>query len=103
MKHLKTGEWVQAGFGCDVFLTSFPETYFVFMFYGMEFVINIGGPSIDGYEKWLTENDNISPIIERIGLKLVTKIENDKTGYFLEGDFDSNKGILFDQMGFKKK
>lgn len=84
MHHPKTDKWVQAGFGYDLLLTSFPETYFVFIFYGMEFVINIGGPSIKGYENWLIENNNISPVIERIGLKLVSKIENGKPNFFLE-------------------
>ena len=55
MRHPKTGEWVQAGFGHDILLTSHPETYFVFMLYGVEFVINLGGPSVKGYENWLHE------------------------------------------------
>lgn len=54
MEHPDTGEWVQFGFGCDLLLISIPETYFVFSSYGHEFVINLGGPAIKGYQQWLS-------------------------------------------------
>lgn len=102
MRHPKTGKWVQAGFGFEIFLTPRPETYFAFLFYGMEFVINLGGPSIKGYEDWLIENNNISPAIERLGIKLVTKINNNKTEYFLEGSFDASAGKNFDAIRLRR-
>ncbi|NHM07610.1 HNH endonuclease [Flavobacterium sp. CYK-4] len=86
MVHPDTGEWVQVGFGHDVMVTPNRETYFVFLYYGIEYVINIGGPSIKGYEKWLDENNNISPMVERHGLKLVTRETQGKIMYFLEGE-----------------
>jgi len=38
------------------------EMYFIIAFKGVEFVINTAGSSIYGYEKWLKNNDNISPL-----------------------------------------
>jgi hypothetical protein len=37
-------------------------TYFVFALLGMEFAINIAEPEIHGYQQWLYEHDNISPL-----------------------------------------
>lgn len=103
MRHPETNEWVQAGFGFDILLTPKPETYYIFLFYGMEFVINLGGPSIKGYEEWLIQNDNISPAIERIGIKLISEVNNGKTSYYLEGNFDASVGALFDKMHYEEK
>lgn len=38
------------------------ELYFVLIVFGIEFVINLGGPYIDGYLKWLERHNNISPL-----------------------------------------
>ena len=38
------------------------EAYFVLAIFGVEFVINIGGPEIEGYERWLIENNGRSPL-----------------------------------------
>ncbi|MDF2544942.1 MAG: hypothetical protein K0S47_4660 [Herbinix sp.] len=38
------------------------EMYFVIALWGMEFAINMGGPYIEGYEKWLKEHGNVSPL-----------------------------------------
>lgn len=103
MRHPETNEWVQAGFGFDILLTPKPETYYIFLFYGMEFVINLGGPSIKGYEEWLKQNDNISPAIERMGIKLISRVTRGKTVYYLEGDFDARIGACFDKMHYKSK
>ena len=100
MRHPETDEWVQAGFGYDFLITPVPETYFVFIFYGMEFVINVGGPSITGYEQWLFTNKYISPVVERLGIKLVETSNNGRIEYFLEGDFNMLNGTLFDQALF---
>jgi hypothetical protein len=97
MRHPKTGEWVQAGFGHDLLVTSRRETFFVFVLYGVEFVINLGGPSIKGYEEWLNLNNNISPMIERMGVKLIEKEINKKNEYFLDGSLDAMNGIIFDK------
>lgn len=84
MRHPETDEWVQAGFGCRWFITKREETLFVFCFYGIEFVINLGGPSIAGYQEWLRENNGISPIVEGIGLTLMTRLEEGRTVNYLE-------------------
>ena len=97
MRDPETAQWKQIGVGHDLFLTSVPETFFVFAMYGEEFVINVGGPSVKGYEEWLKENDNISPLVERVGSKLVSKIIDGNVIYFLEGDSDIVKGTQFDK------
>ncbi|TRX32557.1 HNH endonuclease [Flavobacterium sp. ZT3R18] len=102
MRHPDTGEWVQIGFGSDTMLTSRKETYFVFLYYGMEFAINLGGPSVKGYEEWLIKHNNISPLVERIGVERIEKIVNKQTEYFLEGVFDIRKGIYFDKENLGK-
>jgi hypothetical protein len=38
------------------------ELYFILAIFGVEMAINMGGPSIDGYEAWLNENDGASPL-----------------------------------------
>lgn len=42
--------------------TKLSELYFVVAFKGFEFVINMAGGSVEGFEKWLTDNNNISPL-----------------------------------------
>jgi hypothetical protein len=84
MQHPKTNDWVQAGFGCRWFMTKRKETLFVFCFYGVEFVINLGGPSDAGYQEWLSENNGISPIVEGIGLTLTTRSEEKRIVHYLE-------------------
>lgn len=96
MQHPETGEWVQAGFGHDLLITSRREIYFVFLIYGVEFVINTGGPSVRGYEEWLEQHNGISPMVERVGAGLSTKVTDGKRQHFLEGDFEVKKGITFD-------
>jgi len=38
------------------------EFYFVIAIFGMEYAINLGGNSIEGYNAWLEKKDNISPL-----------------------------------------
>ena len=38
------------------------EMCFVFVCFGIEYVINLVGPEIEGYKKWLKKNDNKSPL-----------------------------------------
>jgi len=98
MRHPDTNEWVQAGFGCGWFMNKRRETLFAFGFYGTEFVINVGGPSIRGYEEWLEDHGNISPMVERLGCYLVTEGEGPMRSYYLHGTSDPSKGIEFDKL-----
>ncbi|MCF7912927.1 MAG: HNH endonuclease [Candidatus Cloacimonetes bacterium] len=36
------------------------ETYLVIAIFGIEYAINLAGPTIDGYMKWIDSNENIS-------------------------------------------
>lgn len=38
------------------------EIFFVLALFGQEMVMNIGRPSLEGWEKWLAQNDNVSPL-----------------------------------------
>lgn len=97
MRHPDTNEWVRAGFGCGWFMNKRRETLFAFCFYGVEFVINVGGPSIRGYEEWLKDHGNISPLVERLGCHLDTEGEGRSRSYYLHGKFNMRKGIEFDR------
>lgn len=46
----------------DFLFLSNGEIYFVIAMFGIEYAINLGGPSIDGYKEWLINNNNISPL-----------------------------------------
>lgn len=84
MVHSETGKWVQVGFGHDILLTSLPETYFIFVYYGTEYTLNVGGPSTTGFEAWLKENNGQSPILKSMGVDLVQRNINGKIEFFLE-------------------
>ncbi len=102
MRNPETGEWKQAGFGCTLFPTKYGETFFVFCFYGVEIVMNLGGPSIGGYEDWLSDHGGISPIIERLGGKITEEGEGKAKRTYIHGSFDAAGGKEFDkryQMG----
>ncbi len=98
MRHPDTNAWVPVGFGCSLFMTKHLETLFAFCFYGIEFVINVGGPSIRGYEEWLVDNGNISPMVERLGCRLVTEGEGKSQRHYLHGDFVLKNGLAFDKL-----
>lgn len=66
-------------------------------------MINIGGPSIKGYERWLEENNNISPVVERYGLKLVTKEIQGEIIYFLEGESKDSNAFFFEVQRYMAK
>jgi hypothetical protein len=38
------------------------EVYFAMAIFGVEYVINLGGPSLDGFSTWLSKNGNESPL-----------------------------------------
>jgi hypothetical protein len=46
----------------DFLATSWGEWFFVLVIFGLEFAINLGGPDIEGYERWLRENNEVSPL-----------------------------------------
>jgi hypothetical protein len=98
MRHPETDEWVQAGFGCCLFMNRRQETLFAFVFYGVEFVVNVGGPSIAGYQEWLRIHNDISPLVERLGCRLVVEGEDKSKLHYLHGSFDSKAGLDFDKM-----
>lgn len=49
----------------DILHTDKGEYYFIIILFGIEFVINYGGPEIDGYLKWLEDNNGISPLYSK--------------------------------------
>jgi hypothetical protein len=84
IRHPLTNSWVRVGFGYNLFLTKRPETFFAFCLFGVEYVINLGGPSIKGYEEWLEENRFQSPLIEGVGMRLTARHVNGEVTYFLD-------------------
>jgi hypothetical protein len=102
MRNKESGKWVTAGIGYDLLVTSRKETYFVFVYHGQEFVINTGGPSIKGYEEWLEQHGGISPFLERYGVKVVKKVVNGKSVYYIEGEHNLKNGIEFDRFHFSQ-
>jgi hypothetical protein len=46
----------------DILITPSQEYYFVIAIFGEEYSINLGGAEIDGYMRWLEENNNVSPL-----------------------------------------
>jgi len=46
----------------DFLVTSWGEWFFVLAIFGLELTINLGGPEIQGYERWLRENNEASPL-----------------------------------------
>jgi HNH endonuclease len=76
MRHPTTNEWVKVGIGQGLFHTPSPETYYSIVLYGTEFTINVGGPNVEGLERWLTENGNVSPYLSFSRLRLFTAVDN---------------------------
>ncbi|WP_421773816.1 HNH endonuclease [Gracilimonas sp.] len=58
----KNGKLVQTLFELDILVTEKNEYYFIFALFGIELTINIGGPELEGYEKWLEKNNYVSPL-----------------------------------------
>lgn len=56
------GPWEQVIHESDFLVTSWGEWFFVLAIFGLELAINLGGPDIEGYERWLKENNQISPL-----------------------------------------
>jgi hypothetical protein len=51
------------------------ELYYVLVIMGIEYVVHLAAPEIDGYELWLKKNNNISPI-EKYGEKRIPNIRS---------------------------
>jgi hypothetical protein len=58
----ESGRVVQLVHESDILVMDTNEWYFVVAIFGLEFVINYGGPEIEGYVQWLEEHDHISPL-----------------------------------------
>jgi len=43
-------------------VTENQEWFFVFVLFGLELTINLGGPEIDGYVNWLNKHKHVSPL-----------------------------------------
>lgn len=84
MRHPQTNEWVKAGIGQGLFHTDAPETYFSICLYGTEFVINVGGPNIDGFERWLRQNNQASPFLTHSRQRVAFHNDMGSTTYRLE-------------------
>jgi len=48
----------------DILVTTTNEHYIVVAIFGEEFALNLGGPELDGYERWLKANKNVSPLYQ---------------------------------------
>jgi hypothetical protein len=59
---LPRGEPEQVIHESDFLVTPCGEWFFVLAIFGLELAINLGGPEIEGYERWLRENSNASPL-----------------------------------------
>lgn len=46
----------------DLLFTDINELYLVLAIFGIEYVLNMGGPELDGYQNWLHENKDKSPL-----------------------------------------
>ncbi len=56
------GSSVQLVHESDIFVTDRGEWYFILAIFGLELVINYGGPDIHGYRQWLALNGDKSPL-----------------------------------------
>jgi hypothetical protein len=56
------GSEVQMVHESEILQTTWGEWFFVLAIFGLEFVINYGGPEIEGYQRWLSENNGSSPL-----------------------------------------
>jgi hypothetical protein len=56
------GASVQVLHESDVLTTEANEYYYILALFGLEFVMNFGGPEIDGYRDWLSRHGMVSPL-----------------------------------------
>jgi hypothetical protein len=60
--YLPGGQPQQVLHESDFLATSWGEWFFVLAIFGFELAINLGAPDIEGYQRWLRENNEISPL-----------------------------------------
>ncbi|MEY2496154.1 MAG: hypothetical protein QOJ45_2646 [Verrucomicrobiota bacterium] len=58
----KTGESTEVLHEFDVLVTPWQEYFAIICILGVEYVVNLGGAEIDGYVRWLNENESVSPL-----------------------------------------
>ena len=46
----------------DFLMTDQSEWYFVVAIFGLELAINLGGPEMEGYHRWLASHGDVSPL-----------------------------------------
>jgi hypothetical protein len=63
-----TGEEYQTLHEFSILHTKDTELYAVVIILGVEYTINLGGPEIEGYLKWLDENNFRSPLYPEGGI-----------------------------------
>ena len=56
------GKYEQVVHESDILVTPWSEWFYVLCVFGLELVINYGGPEVSGYQRWLSENDGRSPL-----------------------------------------
>lgn len=59
---IEDGEMRQIVHESDFLVTPWGEWFHVVVIFGIEFTINLGGPEIDGYLRWLDSNRGVSPL-----------------------------------------
>ena len=64
----ESGEDYQVLHEFDTLYTRDQELYAVVAILGVEYAINLGGPEIEGYVKWLKENEYRSPLYPEGGI-----------------------------------
>jgi hypothetical protein len=80
MKCPMAKDWTFAGIGQTMLITESPETYFIICVYGIEFVTNLGGPNIEGYERWLGGHNFGSALLAQQRLRVAKR---GRGGYYL--------------------
>ena len=58
----------------DFLWTKELECYFVLAIMGIEYAINVGGPSIESYTTWLQENNHQSTLIAKDTIRIESEI-----------------------------
>jgi len=58
----------------DFLYTGENELYFILAIFGYEFVINMGGPDLEGWENWLKQNQGVPPLHSGKNVNIDTKI-----------------------------
>ncbi|WP_291393227.1 hypothetical protein [Devosia sp.] len=58
----ESGRAVQVVHESDFLVTEWGEWYFVIAIFGDEYAINLGGPDIEGYHRWLSDHNGVSPL-----------------------------------------